>query len=180
VSGRLPAALVAVGVLLLVLPAMLPVGPALHHDTGPSTGGNESMLEEQGYRVIAYENLSERGRELYRRTLESGGQYTVPLETGAPAFPYPSAADLADIKGVEARLAAQGVVIERPRDADLPPADERVYRSNGSDSAVARYDYMTTRTANPPLTALSSLLRLFAVAGGVLAIAAGGYLRARP
>jgi hypothetical protein len=45
---------------------------------------------------------------------------------------------------------------------------------------VSRYDLIATSTTRPSLTTFSSLLRLFAVVAGVLAIAARGYLRLRP
>ena len=91
-----------------------------------------SELRAEGYTVIEYENLSERGREIYEAALRSpGGAYTVPVGQGAPAFPYDGADGLGDVNGRAAfdeRQRLTSVVIERPDDADLPPADEPVER----------------------------------------------------
>lgn len=119
-------ALVAVGLLLLVAPAFAPLQPVLEHDTTGESFQNESSLEAEGYRVVEYENLTDRGKELYVRTLESGGTYRVPVGDGAADFRYPSAAEVDAQEGYEARLALSHVVVERPPNATLPPADEDV------------------------------------------------------
>lgn len=127
-SQRVAAALVVVGVALLVAPALVPVQPVLSHDTGPGAMANASQLEAEGYTIVAYGNLSERGQELYVRTLRNGGQYRVPLGEGAEEFTYPTYEELGEIEGYEERRALRSIVVERPPDADLPPADEPVER----------------------------------------------------
>lgn len=175
--SQLGTGLAVLAVVLFAVPAFFPVQPMLTHDTGETAPAPPEELRQQGYEIVAYENLSERGQELYVATLESGGQYSVPVGTGAPAFPYPTDAELAATDDLRERVSAVGVVVERPPDADLPSADEGVPRASEGET---RYDYLTTRTARPPLTALPSLLRLFAVVGGVFAVAVGGYRRVRP
>lgn len=116
--------LLALGVALLVAPAVFPLQPVLHHDTRPSTFQTGDELAEEGVEVVAYENLSERGQELYVQTLRDGGHYHVPLGEGAPDFAYPSPGDFGDERRGRTRRHLGHIVIERPPDADLPPADE--------------------------------------------------------
>lgn len=125
---RVAAALVVVGVALLVAPALVPVQPVLSHNTAPGEMVNESQLAAEGYTIVAYGNLSERGKELYVRALRNGGQYRVPLGEGAEEFAYPTYGELGEIEDYEERRALRGFVVERPPDADLPPADEPVER----------------------------------------------------
>jgi len=119
-------ALVAVGLLLLVAPAFAPLQPVLEHDTRRGAFENESTLEEEGYRVVEYEALSERGKALYVKTLRNGGTYTVATGEGASDFRYPTEAEVDAQEGYEARVELSHVVIERPENASLPPADEDV------------------------------------------------------
>lgn len=188
-------ALLVAGVALLVAPVLFPIQPVLYHDTHRGTVGNESQIQADGYEIVAYENLSERGQQLYVRTLRAGGEYRAPVDEGAPDFAYPSPTELADVRDYRNRNALQGIVVERPPDADLPPphepveAAERSHRhaeERGTEPEqsveerrrqIARYDVMTTRTDRPPLTASSALLRLLSTAAGVLALGTGGYLR---
>src|SRR6056297_502486 len=86
--NTLGTALVGLAVLLLVLPALFPVQTILVHDARPSTDDNGSQLEARGATVIDYGNLSERGQELYVKTLESSYDYTVPAGEGASEFNY--------------------------------------------------------------------------------------------
>lgn len=194
----LSGALVVLGIALLVTPALFPLQPVLYHDTRRGTMANESQIEQEPYEVVAYENLSERGQALYVRTLRADGEYRVGLDSGAPDFAYPTSAELAAADDYEARKELRGIVVERPPNADLPPADEpfhiaenahergerRETASNQTQAElrrqIARYDVMTTRTDKPPLTAPSSLLRLISALAGVLAIGTGGYLRSKP
>ncbi|WP_246986782.1 hypothetical protein [Halorientalis marina] len=120
-------ALVAVGVVLLVVPALAPVQQYRVHDTRGGTTADRAELEESGIEVVAYENLSDRGQELYRETLENGGRYTVPIGQGAPDFDY-GAEDRDDGRGPTGPSVRRSgtIAIERPPDADLPPADEPV------------------------------------------------------
>jgi len=96
----------------------------------------------------------------------------------------------------EQRRALTSIVVERPPDADLPPADEPIemaeYEAEERESSVnqseierqqrqtARYDVVEVTRGTPPLTASSTLLRLGAIAFGVVAVGIGGYLRASP
>ena len=124
--------LLAVGVVALLLPALFPVQQVLYHGTQAGTMADGSELRAEGYTVIEYENLSERGQEIYVAALQSpDGAYTVPVGQGAPEFPYDGADDRDDVSGraeFEKRQRLTSVVIERPDGADLPPADEPVER----------------------------------------------------
>jgi hypothetical protein len=124
--------LLVVGVVALLLPALFPVQQVLYHGTQADTMADGSELRAEGYTVIEYENLSERGQEIYVAALQSpDGAYTVPVGQGAPEFPYDGADGLDDVSGraeFEKRQRLTSVVIERPDDADLPPADEPVER----------------------------------------------------
>lgn len=204
-NGNYSLALVAVGLVLLVSPAFAPLDPVLEHDTRRSTWENGTVIEDDSYRVVAYENLSERGKELYVATLRNGGEYTVPVGEGAPEFAYPTDADLAAAESYPDRLEMSFVVVERPPDADLPPADERVSRAEdikrrmeereeetgeappGADMSVeeiraqiARYDVMETRTTMPAPNSKPALLRLLPALLGVVAVGTGGYLSTKP
>lgn len=125
--------LLVVGVTALLLPALFPVQPVLYHEVGAGTTANGTELETDGYTVVTYENLSERGQEIYVAALRSSSyQYTVPAGEGAPAFPYTAANELEDGSGSEAyerRQRRTSIVIERPADADLPPPREPVSRA---------------------------------------------------
>jgi hypothetical protein len=118
--------LVAVGIVLLVGPALFPVQQYRIHDTGHGTIADRAELEREGYRIVAYENLSDRGQELYRRTLENGGQYRVPIGQGAPDFEYEASSEdrRSGVRGPGDRPGM--IVVERPPNADLPEADEPV------------------------------------------------------
>ena len=194
----LAGALVVLGIALLVTPVLFPLQPVSHHDTGRSVMGNESQIEQQGLEIVAYENLSERGQELYVQTLRSDGEYSVPIDEGASDFRYPTDAELGEVQNYTVRNRLEYIVIERSPNADLPPADEPIERaeymtegdeegetaSNRSEAEIrrqiARYDAMSTKTTKPSLTASSSLLRLLSAVVGVLAIGTGGYLRTKP
>lgn len=126
-SQRFAAALVVVGVVMLVAPALAPVQPVLYHDTREGTTENETQLEQQGFTVVAYGNLSERGQELYVETLRNGGEYTVSQGAGASEFAYPTPGELGEVDDYPERRALTTVVVERPPDAEtLPPSDEPV------------------------------------------------------
>jgi len=188
--------LLVAGVAALLLPALFPVQQVLYHETRAGVTANESELERQGYTVVEYGDLSERGQSIYVAALETPGEYTVPVGQGAAEFPYERPENFSEISDYQRRRALTGVVIERPDDADLPPADEPVdvveYEAEeGAESVnqseleqrqqqTARYDLMTVRRGTPPLAASSNLLRLGAALFGVVAIGVGGYLRASP
>lgn len=197
-TPALSTVLLGLGVVLLVTPALFPIQPVLYHDSRRGTVDNRSVIEERGFEIVAYENLSERGQELYVLTLENDGRYSVPLDEGAPDFAYPTDGDLGEFRDYDDRRALEHVVIERPPDADLPPPDEQVEAAEhireraierGSEDPpsleearrqIARFDMMRTRTDNPPLDEPKSLARLVSAILGVVAIATGGYQRSRP
>lgn len=221
------AALLVLGVGLLVVPALVPIEPIRYHDSRAGTFANESELRAEGFEIVTYENLSDRGQELYVRTLRNGGEYTVALGKGAPDFAYPTDEELGDIEDYRERRTRESIVIERPADdAGLPPPDEQVEeamdryereeerprseerprdveeeRKRTGDPAgqrdgegdarntpsreefrrqVARYDQFRTRTDHPPLMGATAISRLLSVGGGVVALAAGGYLGSKP
>ncbi|WP_262176049.1 hypothetical protein [Haloarcula laminariae] len=139
--------LLVVGVAALLVPALFPVQQVLYHDTGDGTMENRSQLEAEGYTVIAYENLSERGQEIYVSSLRSPNhEYTVPVGEGAPEFPYDEANNVGEVttsEEYEERQRRTSVVIERPDNADLPPPDEpvdriRVESPNSEEAADGR------------------------------------------
>ena len=190
-------ALLVVGIALLIAPALFPIQPVLVHDTRQGSMGNASQIREQGYTIIPYENMSERGQRLYVQTLRNDGEYSVPMGEGAPEFTYPTPGELGEVEDYRDRVALQGIAIERPADGTLPPPDEplraaehvkeRYERNNQTAPSeketrrqIGRYDIMTTRTASPPLEEPTSLARLLAAAFGVLALGIGGYLRSKP
>lgn len=182
---RVGAALVVLAVALFVAPALVPVQPLLVHDTGRTTNAGPTELRQEGTRIVAYENLSERGQELYVATLEHGGEYRVAQGEGAPDFSYPNEsqyrAALED-SGGEARPGT--VVVARPVDGSLPDADEEFFLDADEDfegnetrlrRQALRYDMMTTRTEQPPLGSPTQLLRLGAVVFAVICLGTGGY-----
>jgi hypothetical protein len=139
------------------------------HRTGPSTDfPNASFAESHGFTVVSYENISERGRTIYRKTLENDGVYRVPLGEGAAEFEYVTDEELANTENVSTAIKQKSVVIERPANASLPPADE--VRSNST------LETMSATTTRPPLSA-TAWVPLFASVGlGVLLVLASGYL----
>lgn len=198
-KSTLSTVLLVAGIGFLIAPALVPVQPTLIHDTTRGTIGNVSDIRADGYEIIAYENLSERGQQLYVQTLRSGGTYSVPVGEGAPDFRYPTPGELGETESYRERSALQGIVIERPSESNLPPPDEDInaaeqilehrQRVNESESEISeaelrrqvgRYDLMMTRTARPPLQDPMSLAHLGIAALGVLAIGTGGYFRSKP
>jgi len=201
----IPRVLVAIGAVLVITPALVPVQPVLFHETGPGTAANGSQIATQGIEVVAYENLSDRGKELYRRALQNRGVYTVPVGQGASDFEYPSGDEESDSdEGPRSRFQQPGLIaIERPANSSLPEADEPVRMAeerrrppqqgqNGSENntttpsveqrreQIMRYDLMITRTGTPGLTASPNLVRLLAVLLGIVSLGVGGYLGSRP
>ena len=196
-NTTLPKALLVVGIALLIAPALFPIQPVLVHDTRQDSVENASRIREQGYTIVTYENMSERGQQLYVQTLRSGGEYSVPMGEGATEFSYPTSGELDEVEDYRDRIALQGIAIERPANNDLPPPDEPIHaaehvkeryeRNNLTAPSeeeirrqIGRYDLMTTRTASPPLEEPTSLARLVAAGLGVLALGIGGYLQSKP
>jgi len=179
-------ALVVLAVVLFTVPAFFPVQPMLAHYTGDTAPAPPDELRQQGYDIVAYENLSERGQELYVTTLEHDGEYRVPVGEGAAEFGYLTDEE---VRASYENGTEPGVVIERPEDAgDLPPSDERFYGYPSDEEelnesqreqrrqTIERYDAMSTRIEEPPLGATPQLIRLAAVLFAVLALGIGGYL----
>jgi len=169
--------LLVLGVLSLVVPALVPVGSEHIHDTRPATDESRAELEDRGVPVLAYDDLSDRGQEVYREALLTGGAYSVPTGQGIQALDY---------RDTDSRF----VAIKRPADAeDLPPADElrvgpvdedlpedeRQRRQNAQ-----RYDLMEVNTGPPSLDSAPQLLRLVVGLLAVLLLGVGGYLSALP
>jgi hypothetical protein len=171
------AGLLVVGVLLLVVPALVPVEPVLVHDTDPESFESPAELEQRGIEVLAYENLSERGQDIYRSALRTDGIHRVSPGEGAPAFSYPTRENPAD----DQRAVSGLVAIERPADVALPPADEprgpvRGEAGERDGQRAQQYELMETRKGPPPVGSLPQLLRLLAGALGVVSAGVGGYL----
>lgn len=131
-----------IGIALLIAPILFPVQPVLYHDTSPGTMANETVLEDDGYAIIAYENLSERGQEHYVKALRNDGEHIVPQDNGAQEFSYATVAELGNVENRWERMTLESVIIERPPNASLPPADEPV------EDAEHRWDNL--RRPNEP------------------------------
>lgn len=177
--------LVVLGIVLFAVPALFPVQSVLVHNTSPGTFGGPDQLEEEGIEIIAYENMSDRGQELYRDTLEAGGEYRVQSGDGAPEFSYPTAGERTDARRERPDRRPGVVAIERPEDGDLPRADEPIDRGPADGEGAEqrrqqaqRYDLMQTGTEPPPLGSTPQLLRLVAALLAVVSVGLGGYLRA--
>lgn len=181
--------LVALAVVLFVVPAFFPVQPVLVHETWGSTMATGEQLEQEGFEVIAYENLSQRGQELYRKTLLNDGRYTVPQGEGAPEFTYLSAEEERTARENGNESAFRGVVIERPNESDLPPADEPRFgpldeeekeempeEERRARQAAQRYEELDTAVEQPPLGSMPQLIRLAAALLAVVFLGVGGYL----
>lgn len=170
-------ALLGLAVACFAIPPLVPVEPVLVHDTSPITFDGPDELESAGYEIYAYENLSDRGQELYVTALENGGEYHVAPGEGAPDFEYLTAAERAEAHQ-GSRHRPGHVVIERPEDAALPPADEPDHgpRNEERREQTQRYDMMAVSESSPPLDSTAQLLRLAAVILGILAAGVGGYL----
>ena len=186
--NTLGTALIVLAVVLFVGPAVFPVQPVLIHDTDRTTRDSPSELREQGVPVVAYENLSERGQEVYVAALE-GEDYRVGRNAGAPDFQYPTSAERREAFEADNMSGTGMVVIERPEDDSvLPPPDERFFGPREEEEAeseeeleerrqqVLRYDAMVTATDQPPLGSTRQLLRLGAVMLAVVSLGTGGYL----
>jgi len=182
--NKVGTALVGLAVVLFVVPAFFPVQAMLVHDTRASVPGEPELIREEGYEIVAYGNLSERGQELYGRTLENRGEYRIGQGEGASEFEYPTSAERRAAFENESRERSGRIAIKRPEDdAGLPQADERAFGPPREDESEEerrerslRYDAMDTRTEQPPLGAPSQLARLAAALLAVISLGVGGYL----
>jgi hypothetical protein len=176
--------LVALAIVLFVVPVFFPVQAVLIHNTEGSQPGEPELIREDGYDIVAYENLSDRGQELYVQTLENGGEHSVTQGDGASDFEYPTSAERRAAFENETINRPGAIVIVRPEnDAALPQADERPFgppREGETEEERRerhlRYDAMDTRIEQPSLGSLSQLLRLIAGLLAVVSLGAGGYL----
>ncbi|ELZ00851.1 hypothetical protein [Natrialba asiatica] len=182
--NKLGTAFVVLAIVLFTVPALFPVQAVLTHDTRDSTSDGQEQLEEQGTKIVEYDNLSEKGQELYVQALENGGEYRVSTEQGAPEFDYMTSVELAQRQDENPEHQPGFIAIERPDDADLPPADEPSNRGPSENDEeyeqhreqVQRYDLMTLSKGPPPLGATPQLLRLAASLLAVISFGIGGYL----
>jgi hypothetical protein len=123
--SRIAAALLVVGAVLLIAPAVVPVQQVLSHEVGGAITAERIELQERGVEVIAYENLSERGKELYEQALRNDGMYQVPAGQGASDFRYRGELESDRTDAAEQRFGQRTVAIERPDEADFPVVDGR-------------------------------------------------------
>lgn len=201
--SRISAALLVVGAVLLIAPALAPVQPVLSHEVGGTITAERSDLRNEDIAVITYENLSDRGKELYEQALRNGESYRVPVGEGASDFQYRLEPDAQPDDDSTRPYGPRTVAIERPDDPDFPVVEERIperrppegaQRETGAtgDSAGSseqraqgererqRYNIVQPRLTQPPLTDSGNLLRFVSVLAGVVAVGGGGYLRSKP
>jgi hypothetical protein len=124
--SRIAAALLVVGAILLIAPAVMPVQQILLHEAEGPLLIERAELEERGVEVVAYENLSDRGKELYEQTLRNDGSYRIPAGQGATDFQYRTELDADEESEPRQRFGPRVVAIERPEDGDLPTLDRGV------------------------------------------------------
>lgn len=180
--NKLGTALVVLAAVLFIVPALFPLQAVHTHDTRPGTFDGREQIEES-MEIVSYENLSERGQTLYVLTLENEGVYRVPQGEGAPDFDYTASEDRTQPRDGPAGR-AEYVAIERPEDADLPPADEpfqhhpeeRDEPSEPRREQAQRFDVMEVSTGPPPIDSPRQLLRLAAALLAVVSLGVGGYL----
>lgn len=166
--------LIVVALPLLAMPATMSVEPYQYHETTPTLDAfnesgsvNESRLESNVATVVAYQNLSERGQELYTKSLENDGRITFPVGEGAPDFEYLSEADVSELPPSEAYKAGT-VIVKRPIDTDLPAPDE-----NSNDT---RYDFMAYGQEKPDFPSEEHVPQVVLPILGFCALAGGAYL----
>lgn len=183
--NKVGTALVVLAVVLFVAPTLFPVQPVLVHDTQASvTTDDPAELEEPGLEVLAYENLSDRGQELYVEALENRN-YRVAKGEGASEFEYATPEEVQEARD-EGQFVASGTVIERPPEgeSDLPrsfggvrvPPDAQQEMSAEERQRIDRLDLMQTHEGQPPLGSTPQLIRLGAVILAVICLGLGGYL----
>ncbi|MFB6254981.1 MAG: hypothetical protein ABEI06_10270, partial [Halobacteriaceae archaeon] len=71
--------LLGLGIVFLIIPIVFPFPQVLYHSTRPSIIGDASKAKERGFKVVSYDNLSDRAQELYIQTLQHDGEYSVPV-----------------------------------------------------------------------------------------------------
>ena len=159
-KGIVAVSLVLLGIVSIGVPVAFPPEDVYMHDTytrlnDPQNvseniqNGNLSSPAEIEYQLVSYQNLSDQGKTIYRDSLRAEGDYWV--TEGAEDWTY-----------------GKWIVLKRPTDSTLPPADE----ANGS----AQFDLMSTWRDSPPYTSVPWLSRLGLLAFGVITLTIGGYL----
>lgn len=172
--------LIGVGLSTAVL--LFPVEQVHVHDTRSGTTLNESTADQYGYKILEYENLSDRGQELYVKTLENGGLYRVPVGKGADDWSYPTEDELRPPgpNAPDNYTANTDVIIKRPEnDSHLPPADENPESAKvegPNQSTVKDYDLMETRTKKPPIGSGAHIPRLGGLVLSLTSLTTGAYL----
>lgn len=180
-------ALAVLAVVLFTVPAFFPVQPMLVHETDEYVSGSPEELRQEGHEIVAYENLSARGQELYEQALRNDGEYRVPVGEGAPEFTYLNQTERRRAYENDNESAVRELIIERPEDdSDLPPPQVPRFLEDVGENAseeekqraemARRYDAMETATEQPPLGATPQLIRLTSVLLAVLSLGVGGYL----
>jgi len=140
--SKLAAALLVVGAVLLIAPAVVPVQPVLYHEVQGSVQAEESTLQQRGVEVVEYENLSDRGKTLFEQALRNDGSYVVPLGEGASDFDYRAESDPDSGRedGPPSRYPSGAIAIERPADGDLPGLYDRPARRPADESRPSGAD----------------------------------------
>lgn len=155
-SRQLAFGLLLLSALLFGAATAVPPQDVRMHDTSPYLGENASLNEDAPVRIVAYENLSERGQELYRKTLKNDGRYWVPLDEGATDYEYYETQSIEN----------EALVIVRPQNTDLPPADEQHQQE---------HDLLVTTTEDPPLMSGKHLPQVASLLGAILSLVGGLY-----
>jgi len=170
-----------IGIILIVLSlplfgfsTTLSVESHQYHDAGATfdplsdpKGVNESVIEERHTNVISYQNLSDRGKNLYIKSLENDGKVTFPVGEGAPGFTYLSVDEMDNLEPGEA-FRKGTVIIKRPANDSLPPA--------GEQRNTTKYDFMTYGQEKPDFPSEEYVPFLVVPGLGFLLIFTGGYL----
>ncbi|MFC5972610.1 hypothetical protein ACFPYI_14830 [Halomarina salina] len=141
---------------LFAAPAMLPVEDVRMHDTTSYLGENATVTDSPAVRVVAYENLSTHAQDLYRQTLEHDGTYRVAIDDGASDYRY-----------YNGNGQFKSLVIERPANSTLPPADESYH---------PQYELMTTSTVRPPLFSGAYVPQMMLLFLAICSLLSGLYL----
>ena len=154
--SKVAAALLVLGVVLLVAPAVVAVESVLYHEVQGSVQAEEETLQQRGVEIVEYENLSDRGKTLFEEALRNEGNYVVPVGEGASDFDYRTDPAPETEDGAPSRYPPGVIAIERPEDGDLPglydrparrPVDEsRQDEAGGSGTGDGASDANATET----------------------------------
>jgi len=141
------------------------------HDTSLYISERSSVHDVEYTPIVEYENLSERGQEIYRATLENDGRYWTPIGEGASDFEYSANTtvknDTVSGSGFEGGRVPT-IIIERPEDdAFLPPIDEPYEE---------KYDWMATSTQEPPIMSGKHNRKLGSISFAIITLISGVYV----